>query len=356
MAFAEESFDPRPRLSAESHRIVPDSLNHPTACKMEGECVFTANMLRPLSILIAAWLLLPLLVTVALGAGENISSKPGFVMPADSNMSDKLQLQADISYIEESDFSNGLGSVEVTRLGISADYAIFNISYGLSHFSWTQKSDVPIQTRNAGGGVAPWNNMHDLTLQARLINGVWDKKWSYWMNGQVTSAFERDFPGAVGAGIDGGVAYDLWDGWMIGGTLNAVALSALRDDLFGEVEFGLIVAASQRAFRNAMRSIGFENASGGSDDIGFSFAFTSAKKTYRFSPDSMVYRNGYLGVFYSKIGAYLDYMPSDMWTLSIGPEFHYNRKYEIYDSTGALHSSHRLDNGWGGHVRVLWRY
>lgn len=314
-----------------------------------------AVMRSPFLVFMAVIFWLASFATIVSAADPIIDTTPGFMVSAPTNISKDLRLEAGVSYIQESDFANGLGSVNVVRMALSADYSIFNLSYGYSRFNWERKGAVSFSTEPER---APWENLHDLTLQARLLNNRLDKdgKWRYWVNGQLSSAFERDFPGAVGIGFDGGVAYDFWDGWMLGVTARTVALNPLHSDLFGERGYGLAVAVSQKALRNAMRTVGLYDASEGSDDIGFSFAFTTSEKTYRLSPDSPIESNGYLSLVYSKIGAYLDYSFSKNWTVSLGPEYYYDRKYKFYRASGREESSTKLDNGWGGYARIMWLY
>lgn len=291
--------------------------------------------------------------SVAVAGTTEIESVPGFLLSAPTNISKELRLDADVSYVNSAQFSNGLGSVEVMRTSISADYSIFRLSYGLSHFSWEEKGIVTFST----GSRTPWENLHDVTLQARILNNKLNDDWRYWVNGEISSSFERDFPGAVGVGFDGGAAYDFWDGWMVGVSAKTVALSALNDDLFGEMEIGLAVAVSQKTLRSTLKKLGlFSESKDGSDKIGFNFAISTVEKTYRLSPDSPVRKNGYLGLVHSKVGAYIDYKPNDDWVLSIGPEYHYSRSYKLYDSGGRLHSSHQLDNAFGGYARVLYAF
>ncbi|QGY39944.1 hypothetical protein GM415_07330 [Pseudodesulfovibrio cashew] len=304
-------------------------------------------------LLLLQFLLLFLAVHPAFAEEPSFTSRPGFLLAAPTNVSTKLRMEADVSYVENSDFTNGLGSVAVARTTISADYSIFHFSYGISHFMWEDKGQVTFASSHR----EPWDNLYDVTLQARLLNNRFWENWRYWVNGELSSSFERDFPGAVGAGFDGGVAYDFWDGWMLGITAKTVALSALHQDLFGDVEFGLAVAVSQKTLRETLKRMGFFPAlPGGSDKIGFSMALSGADKTYRLSPDSPVRKNGYLGLVRAKVGAYLDYSPDKSWTISVGPEYHYNRRYKLYDSQGKLHSTHRLADGWGGYARVLYTF
>ncbi|MGL1861000.1 MAG: hypothetical protein OCC46_00590 [Pseudodesulfovibrio sp.] len=305
-------------------------------------------MLRGILLLIAILWAIP-----AWSAQPEIVPTPDFLLSAPTNVSKGLRLEADVSYVSEADFTGGLGSVKVLRSTLAADYSIFRLSYGLSHFMWKDGGASTFSTDET----TPWDNLHDVTLQARLLNNKITDKWRYWVNGELSSSFEEDFPGAVGVGFDGGVAYDFWNGWMLGVSAKTIAVSALSDDLFGELELGLALAVSQRALRETLKSLGlFTGAADGTEKIGFSVALSGAEKTYRLSSNSPVRKNGYLGLVRSKAGAYLDYSPNDKWTFSVGPEYHYSRKYKLYDSSGKLHSSHRLDSAWGGYARVLLKF
>jgi hypothetical protein len=289
----------------------------------------------------------------AFGADAIMSPAPEFLLTDEDDGGGGLRLAAEAGYVGQADFTNGLGSVSVLRTTLAADYSIFRLSYGLSRFIWEDKGQV----RFARGDKAPWENLHDVTLQARMFDNSLGGGWRYWLNGELSSSFETDFPGAVGAGLDGGVAYEFLDGWMLGFTGKTIILSALRDDLLGDLEVGVALAVSQKAVRRALKSLGLARMMGdGSERIGFSLAFSGADKTYRLAPDSPVRRNGYLGLVRSKVGAYLSYRHDEHLTFTIGPEYNYARKYKLYDSSGALSSSHRLDDAFGGSCRLLWAF
>jgi len=276
----------------------------------------------------------------------SFTSTPGFVLTQPNDEREGLRVTSEFNYIGDADFSNGLGSVSVARGEVKADYSLFSLSLGVSHFLWESKADVRFSSAESRD---PWDDLYDVTLQGRLLNDTVGDHWHYWLNGELSSSFESDFPGAVGAGFDGGVAYDFWDGWMLGLSAKVVALSALSDALFGDVKFGAVVAVSQKALRNTLRSAGLlPELAEGKDSIGFSFYLTGSEKTYRLSTDSPVRRNGFLGLRRSAVGASLDYTLDDRWSFFVGPEYNYGRQYILYDSAGRQTSSHHLGNAWGG--------
>ncbi|XXJ21185.1 hypothetical protein ACR42D_16945 [Desulfovibrio caledoniensis] len=285
-----------------------------------------------------------------------MGNEPGFLVAAPTNVSKDLQLQGGLGHVARADFSNGLGSVSVTRASLAADYSIFHLSYDIDYFDWSGKDDLG-RRFGAGGGITPWETLQDITLRARLLNNRLTDKWRYWVNAEVNASYEKVAPGAVGVGVDGGAAYDFWDGWMLGLTARTVALSALNSDLFGDVELGLAVAVSQKTLRKTLQSVGLlQDAEPGSERIALNFAVSTQEKTYRLAPDNPIYGDGYLSVVRSKVGLYLEYMPNKALTFSVGPEYHYNRKYKLYNKAGSYKSSHDLDNALGGFARILWRF
>lgn len=304
-------------------------------------------------------LLLALTLSAAPAPAETaltMGDEPGFLVASPTNVNQDLQLQADFGYEAEADFDDGRGGVSVSRASLSADYAIFHLSYEVSSFDWSDRAEV---ARSFGmkRTVTPWRQLHDVAFQARLLNNKLTDKWRYWVNGEMDSSFEESVPGALGVGFDGGVAYDFWNGWMLGVTARTVAVSALSSDLFGDVEFGLAVAVSQKTLRETLRAVGLiENEREGSEKIGLNFALSTANKTYRLSAGNPVYGNGYLGIVRSKVGVYLDYFADDNLTFSIGPEYHYGRQYKFYNKAGSYKASHDLGDGLGGYARLVWRF
>ncbi|WP_316897411.1 hypothetical protein [Pseudodesulfovibrio indicus] len=312
-------------------------------------------MLRPLcvlSLLLSLWAT-PALADTALTMGQ----EPGFMVTAPTNVNKDLQFQVDFGHVADADFTNGLGGVSITRAGVSADYSIFHLSYELSAFDWSSTAQVARSFGIKKRSVTPWDTLHDVTFQARLLNNEFDRKWRYWVNGEVDSSFEETMPGALGVGFDGGVAYDFWDGWMLGITARTVAVSALSSDLFGDLELGLAVAVSQKTLRETLKALGIvDDPKPGSEKIGLSFALSTSDKTYRLSADNPVYGKGYLGLVRSKVGVYVDYVPNENLSFSLGPEFNYARKYKLYNKAGTYKSSHDLDNALGGYLRMVWRF
>jgi len=298
---------------------------------------------------IAAILAFSLLWPVVCSAGS-VSPTDGFLFAAPTTTNKDFHLETDISYVGRSDFSGDIGSVEIVRTGITVDYSIFELSYGYSHFSWREKEEVALAMGTGGEKREPWEVLHDVTLQARLLNAKFHKRWRYWLDTALTSSFEEgEAPGAMGLGIDGGLSYDVWHGWTLGMGAKTIAVNAVSDDLIGDIELGLVLGASHQTIVDALEALGIYSED--KDDehrFGFSIALSGAEKTYK--------SKGYIGLVRSKIGAYFEYSPVPDCTLSLGPEFHYHRKYKFYTKTGTLESSHTLSDSWGGYARFLWKF
>lgn len=287
-------------------------------------------------------------------AGTGVSSgsfalADDFMADAPSKFSKKPSLKTDISYLPQSDFSDGMGAVSVVSTRIKASYSIFELSYGLSHFIWKNEGDIKLQEGNDGGTRAPFENLQDFTLEAHMLNGRFYKDWLYWLDCTATAAFEKYFPGAMGVGLQGGLAYDLWHGLVLGGGAKAVAVSPINDDLFGNVEFGLVLSVSHEAFVKGLELMGVDMSEKDSDKtFGLTLVISSSEKIYS--------SDGYIKEASSTLGAFLDYSPNKTWTFSIGPEYVYDRWYTFYSSSGRKVSKNRLEDSFGGFARVVWNF
>ena len=300
--------------------------------------------------IIAAILSFFLLWPSVCGAGS-VSPTDGFLFAPPTKTKKDFHLETDVSYVARSEFSGDIGSVEIVRTGVKVDYSIFELAYGYSHFSWKEKEEVAL-AMGAGGGEKrePWETLHDLTLQVRLLNAKFHEKWRYWIDAALTSSFEEgEEPGAIGMGFDGGLAYDIWHGWTVGMGAKSIAVTAVSNDLIGDIELGLVLGASHQGVVDALEALGiYSDDENDEHRFGFSIALSGAQKTYK--------SNGYIGLVRSKLGAYFEYSPSSDCTFSLGPEYHYHRKYKFYTETGELESSSTLEDSWGGYARFLWKF
>lgn len=301
--------------------------------------------------LIALLLVMSALPAHGFGPTE-IKPMADFWLLEDDIVADRLSLAFDAEYVGKADFSGDRGGVSTLDTALIADYSIFNLTYELANFKWHDKSLLGL-TPN---GETPWNNLHDVTLQARIFSNKLSKKWWYWVNGDITAAYEKAFPGGVGAGFDGGTAYKFWQGWRAGVTAKVIALNATSDKLFGEMVLGLVLAASQKTVRKTVKDLGLGDMGEGTDAIGYNITFLTTERTYKLNSSSRVSPSGYLEVAESKIGAYLDYTASDNLFMSIGPEYHYERKYRIYNSSGSWMDTHLLGNAFAGYGKIEWTF
>ncbi len=287
----------------------------------------------------------------AQGAEFNASPDLLFNGPT-QNATDDLTIRLGGQYISPARFTNGLGSAEIYRSSLTGSYGRYSIGYTFSHFVWQAKDDM-VQSIQ---GRVPWENLHDLNIQSRIVQGSLWKRWYYWLHAELSTAFESDFPGAIGAGLSGELAFDVYEGWMLGIVAKTLALNPLNADLFGEATFSFAVHVSQKQFRQMLQALGLASNKNGSDRVNFSFAFTTSSKTYRLSDDNPLYSNGYMALVSSKVGVYLDWLALDNLMLSIGPEFTFNRQYKLYNSGGTHQSSHTQDNALGGSMGLRYSF
>lgn len=309
-------------------------------------------MSRRLSVMLIA-LLFVVSAMPAHGFGPTeIKPMADFWLLEDDIYADKLSLAFEAEYVGNAKFSGDRGGVSITDAALIADYSIFKLTYELATFNWSDKDQLAL-TPN---GETPWNHLHDVTLQARILSNKLTKKWWYWLNADVTTAYEKGFPGGVGVGFDGGTAYNFWKGWRGGVTAKVIALNATNDKLFGEMAVGLVLAASQKTVRKTVKDLGLGDMGEGSDAIGYNITFTGSERTYKLNSSSNVSASGYLEIAEAKIGAYLDYTANENLFMSIGPEYHYERKYRIYDSSGNWRDTHLLGNAFAGYGKIEWTF
>ncbi len=270
------------------------------------------------------------------------------LMDAPSKFRKLPYITVDSDYILPASFTSASGEVSVLRNTIKVGYSIFELSYGLSHFIWEDAGDISQQVSGGESSNPPFENLQDFTLEAHLVNGRFYKDWIYWLDCTATSAFEKDFPGALGLGLKGGLAFDLWKGSILGSGVKAVAVSPINDELFGDIELGLVLAVSHETIAEILKMIGVKMDDGKKKTIGMTVAMSGSNKIYE--------SEGYIKETQSKFGLYLDYSPYEHWTFSIGPEYVYERSYTFYSNNGRKLSVQDLGNAFGGLVKFVWRF
>lgn len=150
---------------------------------------------------------------------------------------------------------------------------------------------------------------------------------------------------------DGGLHLKRADQWSKGWgkAHKAVAVSPINDDLFGDIELGLVLSVSYEAIAEVLKMIGVEmDDDGKKKTIGMTVAMSGSSKIYE--------TGGYIKEAQSKFALYLDYSPYDHWTFSIGPEYVYDRNYTFYSSSGRKLSDQDLGDAFGGLVKFMWRF
>ncbi|WP_415716818.1 hypothetical protein [Maridesulfovibrio sp.] len=260
----------------------------------------------------------------------------------------KPYITASTAYTLPASFSDASGKLGVLRNTIKVGYSIFELSYGVSNFFWENAGDISQQISGGDSSNPPFEMLQDLTLEAHLVSGKFYKDWVYWLDCTATSAFEEDFPGALGLGMQGGLAYDFWKGSILGSGVKVVAVSPINDELFGDIELGLVLSVSHEAIAEALKLVGFEMDDGKKKTIGMTVAMSGFNKIYE--------TDGYVKETQSKFALYLDYSPYENWTLSIGPEYVYDRSYTFYSGSGRKLSAQDLGSAFGGLIKFTWQF
>lgn len=288
------------------------------------------------------------------GAQEfDITADPDLTLdPLTDSNERELAFHTGFAIVPASGIHGSDGSVTVTQLQLGAQYSIFSIDYAYNSFDWSSGALLD----NHSDKHAPWSGLHDISFQARLLKGSFLDRWHYWLNAEATSAFEEGFPGAVGAGLNGELAFDFWEGWMVGGLVRVTALNALNSDLFADGEIGFAVHVSQKHFQQVLEALGVNLDEDSPREYSFRIGYSAQDKTYRLSPHSKFIKNGYVGIRRSKIGAYLDLKLSEHFIMSVGPEYHFNRQYKTYNSSGTQLSTTGVDPSGGGFIGLNWTY
>lgn len=255
-------------------------------------------------------------------------------------------------YVGAANFASGRGGVETARVRVSARYNGYRLSYTHTDFLWNDLDSLPF-----GGGAVPWKDLNEVSLSGGIIRGSFWEDWHYVVGGDLTMAFESDFPGAVGAGLNGELAYNLWEGWMLGGVARVRALNALNNDLFGEVEVGVALHVSRKHLRELADELGLSgDMEAGGTRIDLRFEFAGADKTYRLSPGNGYAPHGYAGIRNTRVSAFADIRISPNATLSVGPEYWFFRQYTIYNDAGSQMGTYDLGEAFGGSVGFSWSF
>lgn len=272
--------------------------------------------------------------------------------PGDSPVSVRAQAR----YIGSADFKDTNGGAQVTSvrlgLGLDLDVGEFSFSYTGDKYSWSDKQALPF-----GNGVdTPWDSLHKLSLGYEY-NGDINNDWDYSVALTLNSAFEKEMGGSYGAALRGGFGYTFNDNWSarFGGRVftNSVETSIMP-------YLGIHYENFAQDGSGMFMTLGAPSTEAGyafSKSSTLRFAFELEGDTYRLKDNSSVARKGYLETSSMVTGLYYDWKPTDALSLSVGPEYHFGREMQIYNSDGdKIGNAHKQDSAIGGLLKVKYEF
>jgi hypothetical protein len=262
-----------------------------------------------------------------------------------------LTVHIDSTYAGSTNFVKSKGGVETLANRLRVTGRDWSVSFKHTRFMWHGLADVPITP----GDLAPWEGLYDITARYKAFSGVFWDDFHYWITADATSGFEADFPGALGLGMSGELAYDVYEGWMLGIVASTAVLNPLSSDLFGELQLTIALHPSHKHIKKLLELAGYE-PSEGDQPVSFHAAFSEVREVYRLAHASNVASNGYAAIQRTTIGAYLDLLFWKHWDVSLGPEYYFYRKYKVYDSKGSQLSSHPLTESLGLRLGVRYEF
>lgn len=254
-----------------------------------------------------------------------LAATPSF---ADKGGDLTIEPKASIWYVGDADFEDG-GSSSLFGEQISLGVEWFTLKYEGRHYSWDDKSDLDF----GNGSDDPWDSLHRLSLGAEH-RGAISGKWGYFTGVSLTSAFEEEMEDSFGASVRGGISYTYSEHLNL--MFGARFLKNHIRTAFMPFA-GLMYKDFDRSGAGYFVTLGAPNT-----EVGYAFskaskirlAFSIDGRTYRLSDDSVVSSEGYVETSAMQLGLYYDWMPIKDLSISLGPEYHFNRSMKFYDDDG----------------------
>ncbi len=260
-----------------------------------------------------------------------------------------FRLKARGVYAAGADIESDRGAVSETRESVSLTYRHFTLEQESRFFAWEDTESPAFGTR----GEDPWDRLNSLGLKAGYKGRLGDH-WGCLVEGGVSSAYEREMDGSLGANLLVVLNRRLSPDWRASLGLMAGAhkvryslLPVLGADFRAEAEegfsarLGLPKTELGYAFSGQWKVRGGIGMEGG---------------VYRLSDQSPVERKGYVQTRGLVLGLYADWKPTRALTVTFGPRYELARDYSIFNDQGEKRNSYHLDNAWGALLSLDWRF
>lgn len=271
--------------------------------------------------------------------------------PSDSIFT-PVSIKASGNAIANADFSTSGGSARVTSGQLRLRAGDFSLRYERNQYSWDD-----VNRLNFGNGVDdPWKSFTRLRL-GYDHDGEISEDWLYSVGIAGTSSFEKDMSGSYGAALRGGATYLFNENWAA--TFGAaVFINNVRTSLTPYL--GISYENFDKDGSGLFMTLGAPSTEAGyafSEDARLYVSFDMNENTYRLSDDSAVVRKGYMESSSMKAGLYYDWDFADSWSLSLGPEIHFNREMRLYDRKGKrTGGTIKQDNALGGGLQIGYTF
>lgn len=266
--------------------------------------------------------------------------------------SPSLRLRLDGNFIPEASFDDDQGKMGVYSGGFRARYGIFNFSYNVDSFSWSDKQNLPF----GNGQDDPWSSLHRLHLGTNLQGEISDN-WSWFGGLFATSSFEKEMEDSFGGGGRLGLVYQISERWEVGfglaGFVNSISTRVLP--FLGNINYD----GTDSEGRGFFLHLGYPDLEAGyafADNLALRAGVNTDSKYYRLADDSTVQAKGFIEISSWQALLRVDYSPANNLTLTAGPTFHFSRKIKTYHRDGDHVATEDLGNALGGMVEVRYKF
>lgn len=254
-----------------------------------------------------------------------------------------------------SPFSSSDGEVAISRARADAKVSRFTLSWQSSWYHWKHRTDLPF----GAGDESPWSALNMLALRADHRDQL-TERWSYFVQGAVRSGFEKQLSRSVGAALNGGLVYAWDETWTLGlggfigwDPTSEFAFSSTFAMVGPFVQYRHPKAPGFSA-RLAMPQSELRYTFDQNWSAWLGLGVTSG--TYRLADDSPVMPRGYIRERHYRTGIFLDYSPAPNLMLRLGPTYNFQRRMEVFDSSGDKKRKHDMDPALGLEAGLEWRF
>ena len=266
----------------------------------------------------------------------------------------KIVIKATGSGIAPADVEHG-GDVAIANGGVDLSYRLpwikAEFGYTASNYFWGDVGALPF----GNGQDDPWNTLHRLRLSFEHSKQL-SRDWGYLVSATGTAGFEKEMDGSFGGAFRAGGSYRIIDELrLLFGA--AVFVNEINTRVFPVVVFNYHDIDEQG--QGFYGTVGFPFANVGysfSRDLKLSASIGQDSKTYRLADDSDVQEKGYITNEGIVTKLTLDWSPVKNLTVSVGPDFSFNRNLKIYNEHGDKQDNYSVDPAFGGTAAISYKF